>query len=117
MKKKISPQKSFATEVIESFDDFFSHVAQGRPVTVRSVRVDLRPRKRSPREIARLRQHVLGVSQGVMAKLLGVSPVTIQSWEQGLRKPSVMALRFLDEIADSPEHFKSRLFGANKRAA
>lgn len=40
----------------------------------------------------------LGVSQGVFAKIMGVSLILAQSWEQGTRKPSTMACRLLDEI-------------------
>jgi hypothetical protein len=50
--------------------------------------------------------------QEVFAHLLGVSPMTIRSWEQGSRRPSPIARRFLDEIAMSPGHFRGRILAA-----
>jgi DNA-binding XRE family transcriptional regulator len=38
-------------------------------------------------------RHELGFSQGHLAELIGVSPRTVQSWEQGWRKPSPGLLR------------------------
>ena len=51
----------------------------------------------------------IAASQVVFAKLLGVSPNTIRSWEQGVNDPSHMARRFLDEIRFNPEYWKQRL--------
>lgn len=45
------------------------------------------------------------LSQSRFAHLLGVSVRTLQSWEQGVRKPSGPALRLL-QIFDSPEAFR-----------
>jgi transcriptional regulator with XRE-family HTH domain len=41
----------------------------------------------------------LRVSQRVFAEILGTSPSTIHSWEQGQKPPSPMARRFLGLIA------------------
>jgi hypothetical protein len=43
------------------------------------------------------------MSQGVFARLLNVSVKTVQSWEQGERKPSHAALRLLQVLAEQPE--------------
>ena len=40
-------------------------------------------------------RHLVGMSQLDFAQILNVSTSTIRSWEQGLRRPSVAALRFL----------------------
>jgi putative transcriptional regulator len=45
-------------------------------------------------ELTRLR-HANRMSQAVFARLLNVSTKTVQSWEQGIRKPSQAALRLL----------------------
>jgi putative transcriptional regulator len=53
----------------------------------------------------RLRRHL---SQSQFARLLAVSVKTLQSWEQGVRKPSKPTMRLL-QIFDEPETFQ-RLF-------
>jgi DNA-binding transcriptional regulator YiaG len=51
----------------------------------------------------------LGVSQPVFAGLLGVSAALVRGWEQGLKVPSGIALRFLAEIRRNPEYWKGRV--------
>jgi putative transcriptional regulator len=43
-----------------------------------------------------------GMSQAVFARLLNVSTKTIQSWEQGSRKPSQAALRLIQVFRQNP---------------
>src|SRR5688500_12345037 len=50
--------------------------------------------KMSSQEISELRKR-LGYSQQVFARLLNVSPKTVQAWEQGTREPSGEALKLL----------------------
>ena len=42
------------------------------------------------------------MSQAVFAKVLYVSPKTVQSWEQGVRVPSMAARRLLHVFAEQP---------------
>ena len=51
----------------------------------------------------------LGVSQPVFASLLGVSAALVKGWEQGLKTPSGVALRFLAEIRRNPEYWRQRV--------
>ena len=53
------------------------------------------------------------MSQAQFARLLAVSVKTLQSWEQGVRKPSKPTMRLL-QIFDSPEEFQSILMIAEK---
>lgn len=53
----------------------------------------------------RTRRHM---SQAQFAKLLAVNVKTLQSWEQGVRKPSKPTMRLL-QIFDHPEEFQSIL--------
>lgn len=46
------------------------------------------------------------MSQAQFAKLLAVSVKTLQSWEQGVRKPSKPTMRLL-QIFDQPEDFQA----------
>ncbi len=109
--EKLPPQTSFGDEVVHSFQDFFARVDRGEPITLRTVALDLHIQDYTPDEIRQIRLE-LNVSQAILAKLLGVSILTIQSWEQGTRRPSQMACRFLDEIAKSPDHWRQRLSDA-----
>jgi putative transcriptional regulator len=43
-----------------------------------------------------------GMSQAVFARMLNVSTKTIQSWEQGVRKPSQAALRLIQVFRQNP---------------
>jgi len=62
------------------------------------------PSEWTPGQIKQLRKD-LGVSQGELAKRMGVRQATISDWETGKQSPSPMARRLLDRIAggaDSP---------------
>jgi DNA-binding transcriptional regulator YiaG len=48
------------------------------------------------------------MSQAQFARLLAVNVKTLQSWEQGARKPSKPTMSFL-HILDAPEEFRSIL--------
>lgn len=76
--------------------------------TVRTVRLDLPARRFAPEEVRRLRAS-LRLSQPLFAQLLGVGVQTIRSWEQGLKPPSPMACRFMDEMESSPDHWRARI--------
>lgn len=45
----------------------------------------------------------MGVSQAVFAELLGVSPRTLQDWEQGRRQPTGAARTLVRVAAQHPE--------------
>ena len=79
--------------------------------TVRQVRVIPKPSLYPPARVRAVRE-LIGASQEVFAQLLAVSPMTIRSWEQGLRQPSAIARRFLDEIEMAPGHFRGRILAA-----
>jgi putative transcriptional regulator len=106
---------SRGARIAEALDQFADDLESGAPIepkyTVRKVRVIPEP---SPYSRARVRaiRELIGVSQEVFAQLLAVSPMTIRSWEQGLRQPSPIARRFLDEIEMSPGHFRGRILAA-----
>jgi putative transcriptional regulator len=55
-----------------------------------------------PKEIIALRSR-LHVSQAVFARLLNVSPRTVQAWESNLRRPSDAALKLLQIASRYPE--------------
>ncbi len=60
------------------------------------------PKKLSNIEIAGLRGE-MNVSQAVFARYLNVSVKTVQSWEQGIGKPSGAALKLLSIAKKNPQ--------------
>lgn len=102
-------------EILGALREIDDALKSGEPIErrfkVRSAtleNLDLAPRKYTKDEIHQLREK-LGVSQAVFARFFGVDIRTVQSWEQGLRTPSGMACRFLDEVATNTDIFNRRL--------
>jgi len=54
------------------------------------------------KQIKRLRENDLHVSQAVLASALGVSPRTVQAWEIGKNKPSGAAAKLLQLLERRP---------------
>ncbi len=71
-------------------------------LNLRTTTVPTRPPAVTARKIVALRQK-LGMSQAVFARVLNVSAKTVQSWEQGERKPSQTALRLLQVLQAQPQ--------------
>ena len=107
MSKSKGSKKSFGQAVIDSFQDFFDSVDRGEPITARTVKLNLEPRRFTKVEVERLRNQ-LGVSQAVFAQLLAVSPKLVQAWEQGKREPSPMAGVLLAESERNPREWLKR---------
>jgi len=70
-------------------------------LTLRTVQFPAPPPKIAPKDVASLRAKT-GMSQAVFARVLNVSTKTVQSWEQGGRKPSRAALRMLQVFRENP---------------
>ncbi len=106
---------SRGARIVEALNQFADDLESGAPIepkyTVRKVRVIPKPSPYPPARVRAVRE-LIGASQEVFAQLLAVSPMTIRSWEQGLRQPSPIARRFLDEIEMSPGHFRGRILSA-----
>ncbi len=83
--------------------------AVGKKFTVRRVTVTaIRPAAVSPTTATKLRAS-MGVSQAVFAAWVGVSPSTVQGWEQGMNPPAGAAARLLTEMARDPAHWRERI--------
>ena len=87
----------------ESLNDALQH-ARGERADLRVTRVPLPapPRPISASRVVRIRHH-MHFSQSMFAKLLNVSPRTVQDWEQGRRTPSDAALKLLVIAEKHPE--------------
>ena len=110
MKKdeKFSPAGLEIIAALTEFRDALKNGEVEKKFTIRTVRLDLKPRPYAARDVKRTRES-LNASQSVFARLLGVSVKTVRCWEQGDREPSAMACRFMDEINHSPGYWQARL--------
>jgi DNA-binding transcriptional regulator YiaG len=77
-------------------------------LTVRTYKVPPPRRAFGPDDVRRVRG-LLGVSQAVLARFLGVNVNTVRSWEQGRRPPQPIACRFLAEIEADPGYWRKRI--------
>jgi putative transcriptional regulator len=76
--------------------------------TCRTVRLNLRPHNYTA-ELVKKTRGLLGASQVIFAKFLGVAPNTVRDWEQGAKHPSGAACRIMDEIRQDPKYWLKRL--------
>jgi putative transcriptional regulator len=111
-KKRTTKSRSAGSEVIEGLSEFRDALEEGVPLeerfTVRTVKLDLDPHVYGP-GLVRETRSILMMSQTIFARFLGVDPRTVQSWEQGLRRPSPIARRFMDEIRRNPKYWIRRI--------
>ncbi|MFO0959012.1 MAG: helix-turn-helix domain-containing protein [Isosphaeraceae bacterium] len=113
MKDKPSTQHSPAgMEIIEGLTEFLDVLRAKEPIeqkfTVRDVVLKLEPREYGADEVKQTRK-LLNISQVIFAQLLGVSVKTVRGWEQGLKPPSPIARRFMDEFNIAPDYWMKRL--------
>ena len=76
--------------------------------TCHTIVLDLQPTQYDAASVKKVRK-LLGASQSIFARFLGVTVKTVQSWEQSQSTPSDMACRFLDEIRTAPDYWLNRL--------
>ena len=77
-------------------------------LTVRTYKTAPASPRYKPEDVKRVRE-MLGTSQAVLARFLGVNVNTVRSWEQGKRLPQPIANRFLSEIEAAPEYWRARI--------
>jgi putative transcriptional regulator len=72
-------------------------------ITLKTTTLEVpdRPPEVGAGELTKLRLGA-GMSQAVFARVLNVSTKTVQSWEQGSRKPSQAALRLIQLFRQNP---------------
>ena len=74
-------------------------------INLKTTDLPMPPPKAGANQVVDLRKR-LGMSQALFAATLNVSPKTVQSWEQGIRKPADAALRMLQVISERPQVVK-----------
>lgn len=101
-------RKTVGAEIIEGLSELCEIAESNTPIerklTVRTVELDLEPQDYQPDDVRMIRDS-LNVSQSLFAKILAVSVESVESWEQGVRKPPPMACRLLDLIYRNREHW------------
>jgi DNA-binding transcriptional regulator YiaG len=99
-------------KIVGAFEEAIALMRSGEPLerhfTVRTYKADFTPRAYEPDDVRRVRG-LLGMSQVLFARFLGVDANTVRSWEQGTRPPSPIARRFMDEVENDPEHWRERM--------
>lgn len=112
VRKKPRKRSRVAAEVLEGLSELTTALRNRRPLrekfTVRTVELVVDPQAMDAREIRTLRQH-LGASQAVFAAVLGVSPASVQAWEQGRRVPAEASLRMMQMFKDDRGLFQKQL--------
>ena len=102
MKKGSNARKVSAFDKLRAgLEDAIAYQRGQRTLTAREVEFRPLP-KLGAREVARMRAN-LKVSQVAFARLLNVSPRTVQAWESNARTPSDAALKLLHVARRHPE--------------
>ena len=83
----------------QGLEEGIAHVQKG--LTLRTVEVPEEPPEIDGPTLAAMRVQA-AMSQSVFAKLLNVSTKTLQSWEQGVRRPSDASRRLLQIFSEQP---------------
>lgn len=112
--------QSVANEIIEGLSGLRDALRKGDRLherfTMRTVRLELEPREFTSEEVKELR-NLFRASQAVFARLIGVKPSTIQSWEQGRSDPPAWGRRLLELMIKNPAPWKEILEEGARRAA
>lgn len=93
------PRKPFFDRLKAGLQEGIAHARGQR--TLKTVEVPEAPPKIDARTLIALRE-AAAMSQAVFAKVLYVSIKTVQSWEQGIREPSMAARRLIQVFAQQP---------------
>ena len=94
-----TPRKSLFERLQQGLVEGIAH-SQGE-LTLRTVVMPEAPPTIDAATLISLRNQA-GTSQPVFARLLNVSPKTVQSWEQGLRTPSHASRRLIQIFSEHP---------------
>jgi putative transcriptional regulator len=103
---------SAGSKIVSAFEEAIDAMRSNDPtpkgLTVRTYKIDFTPPAYGPGDVRRARA-LLGMSQVIFARFLGVDANTVRSWEQGSRPPSAIARRFMAEIEGNPAYWRQRV--------
>lgn len=100
MKKKAKTTSAFS-KIRAGLEDAIAFHAGNRKLTVRDVELKP-PAPMGATEVLAVRRR-MRVSQAAFARILNVSPRTVQAWETNARRPSDAALKLLTVAKAHPE--------------
>jgi putative transcriptional regulator len=89
------------SKIKAGLEDAIAFHAGERRLTVRDVALKP-PAPMGAKEVLAVRSR-MGVSQAAFARILNVSPRTVQAWETSARRPSDAALKLLTVAKEHPE--------------
>ena len=99
--KETSKRLPVADQIRKGLEEAVRH-AKGE-ITLKGATLEFpdRPPEVRAEDVTRIRLNNQ-MSQSVFARLLNVSPKTVQSWEHGTRRPSQAALRLIQVLEQNP---------------
>jgi len=110
-RRKVRAPVSAGSKILAAIDEatevLRSEGLASKQLTLRTYKAASAPHPYQPGDVKRVRE-LLGASQAVLARLLGVNVNTVWSWEQGKRPPQPIACRFLAEIEARPGYWRRR---------
>jgi putative transcriptional regulator len=100
MKRKTTKATAFS-KIKAGLEDAIAYHRGARQLTVRDVELKPPPAM-GAKDVLAVRAR-LRVSQAAFARILNVSPRTVQAWETSARRPSDAALKLLSVAKKNPE--------------
>ncbi len=97
-------EMSFGQKLIQSARQSEAHSAGKMKLRANTIEILPVPDYK-PQEIKGIRAR-LGLTQGLMGGIVGVSTKTVEAWEIGYRRPSSAAMRVLAELDTNPKYFE-----------
>jgi putative transcriptional regulator len=95
---------SFGEKLIQNAKQAEAHSACEKKLRTNVIEIQPIPNY-DPQQIKAIRTR-LGLTQGLMGGIVGVSTKTIEAWEIGYRRPSSTARRVLAELDTNPGYFE-----------
>jgi putative transcriptional regulator len=99
--KPLRVRKPLFERLKSGLEEGIRHAKGEITLNTRTVELPDRPPEIAAKELTGLRLES-GMSQAVFARMLNVSTKTVQSWEQGQRRPSQAALRLIQVFRKDP---------------
>jgi DNA-binding transcriptional regulator YiaG len=108
-------KRNVAREILADLGELAAALETGAPLaekyTARTVRAVPDPSAYDPAAVRQTRE-LVGVSQPVFARMLGVSAALVRSWECGQRRPAPIARRLLDLVRADPARWRAMVDAA-----
>ena len=97
-------EMSFGERLIQSAKQAKAHSAGKKRLRANIIEILPIP-DYDPQQIKDIRAR-LGLTQGLMGGIVGVSTKTVEAWEIGYRRPSSSAMRVLAELDTNPNYLE-----------